>query len=52
MFQINFVEKIKTHNLSSITFSENRVVCKIMLKNVVEPQAAENMAPVRGILDK
>jgi hypothetical protein len=35
-----FVEKIKTHSLCSVTFSppESRVVCKIMLKTIVEPE--------------
>jgi hypothetical protein len=31
------VEKIKTHFLHSITFSENRAVYAIIRKNMVEP---------------
>jgi hypothetical protein len=31
------VEKIKTHILCSVTFNENRTVCEIMWKNVVQP---------------
>jgi hypothetical protein len=31
------VEKIKTHILCSVTFFENRAVCEIMWKNIVEP---------------
>jgi hypothetical protein len=37
MFQTKVVEKIKTHILSSITFSENRAVYEIMWENVAEP---------------
>jgi hypothetical protein len=38
MIQTKFVEKIKTHNLCSITFfSENRAVEEIMWKNMVQP---------------
>ena len=36
MFQTNVVEKIETHILCSITFSENRAVYEIMWKNIVE----------------
>jgi len=36
MFQTEVVEKIKTHNLCSETFSENGTVYEIMWKNVVE----------------
>ena len=36
MCQAKFVEKIKTHILSSVTFFENYVVSKIMLKNIVQ----------------
>ena len=37
MFQIKVVEKIKTHILHSVTFfPENRAICEIMPKNVVE----------------
>ena len=38
MFQIKFVEKIKTHILWTITFFlENHSVYGIMLKNMVKP---------------
>jgi hypothetical protein len=37
MFQTNVVEKIKTHILYSITFSENHAVYEIMWKNMVQP---------------
>jgi hypothetical protein len=39
MFQTKVVEKIKTHILCPVNFffSENRAVCEIMWKNVVEP---------------
>ena len=36
--QIKVVNKIKTHILCSITFSENRAVYETMLKNMVEPK--------------
>jgi hypothetical protein len=36
MFQANVVEKIKTHVLCQITFSENRAFDEIMWKNTVE----------------
>jgi len=36
MFQINIVEIIKTHILSSVTFFENRAVYEKMWKNIVE----------------
>ena len=37
MFQTNLVEKLKTHNLCSVTFFfENRAVYEIMWKNIVE----------------
>jgi hypothetical protein len=39
MFQTQFVEKIETHILCSITFFfENRAVYEIMWKNVVQPE--------------
>ena len=38
MFQIKAVEKIKTHILYLITFSENHAVYEIMSKNMVEPE--------------
>jgi len=38
VFQIKFIEKIKTHNSGSVTsFFENRAVHEIMWKNSVEP---------------
>ena len=37
MLQVKVVEKIPTHILYSITFSENRVDYEIMWKNMVEP---------------
>jgi hypothetical protein len=36
MFPIKDVQKIKTHVLSSITFSKNCAVYEIMWKNIVE----------------
>ena len=38
MFQINDVEKIKTHFIFNNFFSENRAVYEILSKNVVEPE--------------
>ena len=39
MFQINFVEIVKTHILRSLTFFlENCTVYEIMWKNIVEPE--------------
>jgi hypothetical protein len=52
MIQIQVVEKTKTHILCSVTFSKNRAVYEIISKNVVEPEAADNMETARGILDK
>ena len=48
------VEKFKIHMLCLVTFflSENHAVYEIMSKNVVETEAADNMAHARGILDK
>jgi hypothetical protein len=37
VFQIKCVEKIKAHNLGSVTFSENRAVYEKMWKNMVQP---------------
>jgi hypothetical protein len=37
MFEINVIKKIKTRILNSVTYFENSAVCKIILKNVVEP---------------
>jgi hypothetical protein len=40
MFQIKFVQKIKTYILRSVTFfsPENRAIYEIMSKNVMEPE--------------
>jgi hypothetical protein len=40
MFHTKFVEKIKTHILSLVTFSENRAVYETMWKNLVQPDMA------------
>jgi len=37
MFQTNVVEKMKTHILYSVTFSDDRPVYEIMWQNVVQP---------------
>jgi len=37
MFQTKFVEKIETHFLYSIFFSENRAVYEIVWENIVQP---------------
>jgi hypothetical protein len=37
MFKTKFVEKIKTHILCPVKFSENRAVYEIVWKNTVEP---------------
>ena len=37
MLQTKVVEEIKTHNLYSVTFFENRSVFEIMWKNMIEP---------------
>jgi hypothetical protein len=37
MFETNVIEKIKTRILNSVTYFGNGAVCKIILKNVVEP---------------
>ena len=44
------LEKIKTHILCSVIFSENRVYEKMSKENVGARQDAENMAPAHGIL--
>ena len=36
MFQTEVVEKFQTHILCLVTFSENRAVCAVMGKNMVE----------------
>ena len=51
MSHIKIVEKIKTHILCSERFSENRAVYEMVSKNVVELEAAENMALARGMQD-
>ena len=46
------VEKNKTHLLCSVIFfPENRTVYEILSKSLVEPEAADDMAPTRFILD-
>jgi hypothetical protein len=40
MVETTVVEKIKTHNLCSITFSENCTVCEIMWKKYGEARQA------------
>jgi len=51
MFQIEVVEKIKTHILCSVTFFlKNRDIYKITWKNMVEV-TDDNMADVHCILD-
>ena len=52
IFQINVVEKTKTHILYSVTFPENRTIYEVMSKNKEVREDADNMAPARGILDK
>ena len=53
MSQIKFADKVKTHILYSVTFSENRAVYEIMSrKRGGARETAENMAPACGILDK
>jgi len=36
MFQTKVAEKIKTHILCSVTFSENRAIYETMWENIVE----------------
>jgi hypothetical protein len=43
MFDTKVVEKIKTHVLCSVTFSENRAVYEIMSKNMVEPDGSQTI---------
>jgi hypothetical protein len=45
-------ENQNTHFMFGKLFSENRAVYEIISKNVVESEAAGNMTPARGILDK
>ena len=35
---LNYAEKMKTHVLCSIIFSDNRIIYEIMWKNMVEPE--------------
>jgi hypothetical protein len=44
MFQIKVEEKIKTHILFSITFSENCTVYEIMSKNIVKTEGPQMMS--------
>jgi hypothetical protein len=37
IFQTKVVDEIKTHILSSVTFSENHAFYEIMWENMVEP---------------
>ena len=37
MFQIKFVEKIKTHFMFINPFPENRAIYEIMWKNMIDP---------------
>jgi hypothetical protein len=52
MFRTNVAEEIKTHTLCSVTFFRKSRIYGVTSKNVVESEAADNMAPVHGILDK
>jgi len=57
MFHTNFVEKIKTHILCSVTFFsfENRAVCEIMWKNFVDgdrPQMTIWRGRIAGCITK
>ena len=37
MFWTKVVDKVRTHILCSVTFFDNRAVCEIMWKNIIEP---------------
>jgi hypothetical protein len=52
MFQMKVVQKIRSHILCSITFSEKHAISEIMWKNMVEPEAAGNVTLVCRMLDK
>jgi len=41
MFLTKFVEKIKTHVLSSVTFIRNSAINEIMWKNTVKPDSPQ-----------
>ena len=43
MFQKEVVEKLKTHALYQIIFSENSAVYEIMSKNMVEPERPQTI---------
>jgi len=43
MFRTQFVQKIETHMLHSITFSENHAVYEILYKNIVKPDRPQMM---------
>jgi hypothetical protein len=45
-------EDQNTHFMFSNSFSENRAVYEIMSKNMVEPEAADNMTHERCVPDK
>ena len=47
MFQIKVVEKIKTHILRSVTFTENRALYEIMSKNMMEPDRPQTIGRMR-----
>jgi hypothetical protein len=40
MFRMRVIEKIKAHILRILTFHENRAVCEIMWKTMVQPTQA------------
>jgi hypothetical protein len=54
MFQIEVVEKIRTHILCSVTFYKNCAVYEIMSENVVESEGPRmtSLAHTRRKLDK
>jgi hypothetical protein len=49
MFQTKVVEKIKTHVLHSIAFSENRAVCEIIWKKYCRTRQATDDNIIRRI---
>jgi hypothetical protein len=52
MFQIKFIDKIKTHVLCSVTlFRKSFHLWENVDKYAGAREEAENMAPTRGILD-
>jgi hypothetical protein len=53
MFQTKVVEKIKTHNLFSVIFLEDRAVCKKIWKNYSRAGQVtdDNMAQALCMLD-